>query len=217
MNICGPGVYIAPDHIHSPMRCALLFFVLLHPVLSFCQTWRWVTPFFTTGQSRIEAVAALPDEGALVCGEFNDTLRTTADTLVTHGGWDGFLARLDAQGNVLWMHAIGGAYDDELNDLAVDAAGNAYAAAMFRDTVDWTGTSIPGPATAGATLVKFDLAGTVQWYRRAAGNSYAYTVAVGINGIAYLGGVLNNTANFSGTVLTNTAGIYNPFIVRYNA
>lgn len=192
----------------------LLLFAL--PFFTMAQTWRWATAFYSTGQSLVEAVAALPDDGALVCGEFNDTLRTATDTLVTHGGWDGFLARLDAEGNVLWIHGIGGPFDDGLNDVVVDAAGNAYAAAAFRDTVQWAGTSMPGPATSGATLVKFDLDGNVIWEKRAVGNSYAYTVSAGTNGMVYFGGVLNNTTNFSGTTLTNNSGIYNAFLVRYS-
>ena len=187
------------------------------PLLATAQSWNWATPIFSTPQSRVEAVAALADGGALVCGEFTDTLRTTSDTVVSHGDQDGFIARMDDTGEPLWLIAIGGDQYDELNDVVVDDNGSAYAACTFLDTVDWNGTTIPGTATREATLVKFDLDGNVVWSRRAVGYSYAYTVAVGSNGIAYLGGILNTTAVFSGEELENGSGIFNAFIVRYQA
>lgn len=187
------------------------------PMLTTAQSWNWATPLYSTPQSRVEAVAALADGGALVCGEFTDTLRTALDTVVSHGDQDGFIARVNDHGVPLWLIAIGGDQYDELNDVVVDEEGNGYAACTFLDTVDWNGATIPGTATREAAVVKFDLDGNVLWSRRAVGYSYAYTVSVGSNGIAYLGGVLNTSAVFSGEVLENDVGIFNAFIVRYTA
>ena len=41
------------------------------------QNWHWATAFLGTGQPQVKSVAALEDGGALVCGIFNDTLRTS--------------------------------------------------------------------------------------------------------------------------------------------
>ncbi|MCC7503244.1 MAG: T9SS type A sorting domain-containing protein [Flavobacteriales bacterium] len=198
------------------MRIAILFlFGGLSPVI-LAQNWKWATAFLGTGEMRIEAVTALDDDGALVCGEFNDTLRTGADTIVTHGDWDGFLARLDSSGAVLWLTAIGGANADELNDVTVDDAGNAYAAATFPDTADWNGTPIPGLGY-NAVLVKFDLSGNVQWFSRATGGAtFGYTAAEN-DGTIVFAGVINSSASFSGTTITNSTGIYNTFVARYNS
>lgn len=191
--------------------------MVLCGALAHAQGWNWATPLMTTGAApRLEAVAALPDGGALVCGEFNDTLRAGTDTIVTHGNWDGFLARLDNAGAVLWLHAIGGALEDGLNDITVDAAGNAYAAASFRDTVEWNGTMIQCVG-ANAALIKFDLDGNVLWWRRAIGHTFAYTVSVSSNGRAFLGGVLTTDVEFDGIELDDPGGIYNAFVAQYAA
>lgn len=199
----------------------MLFALAITPLLACAQTWNWATPLFATPQSRVEAVAALSDGGALVCGEFTDTLRTTTDTIISHGDQDGFIARMDHTGQPLWLIAIGSGLYDELNDVVVDAMGNAYAVGTFQDTVDWNGDwilgSVPGPSGREATLVKFDPDGNLLWYRRAVGYSYAYTVSVGSNGIAYMGGILNTSAVFSGEELESGGGIFNAFIVRYTA
>ncbi len=193
------------------------FLILLSVGNAHAQSWNWATPIMGTGQQRVGSVAALADGGALVCGEFNDTLRTATDTIVTHGDWDGFLGRLDNTGAFLWIIAIGGDQYDELNDIVVDADGNGFAAATFSDTAHWSSTEILGGIGREAALVKFDLNGNVQWYKRAAGNSYAYTVSVSSIGRAFLGGVLNASAVFSGTTLTNSAGIFNAYVIQYNA
>ncbi|HMC97597.1 MAG TPA: hypothetical protein VKG92_08095, partial [Flavobacteriales bacterium] len=197
------------------LRAVALYFTLSGLSMQ-AQSWNWATALFGTGQPRVEAVAALADGGAFVCGEFNDTLRTDADTIVTNGSWDGFLARMDDSGAVLWLIGIGGEFEDELNDIVVDANGNGFAAATFRDTVSWNGTQILGNG-AEATLVKFDMNGSVLWYRRAVGYTFGYTVSVSSNGTAFLGGVINGSAVFSGTTITNSAGIFNAFIVRYTS
>lgn len=119
-----------------------------------------------TGQPQVKAVAALDDGGALVCGIFNDTLRTSIDTITTHGDWDGFLARLDNVGEVVWLSAIGGANFDELHELVVDDAGNGFATGTFSGTVDWNGSDVTGNAGREGVLVKFD--DEAIWYGSAA-------------------------------------------------
>lgn len=221
MNLQRHQVYFA-DLLESMLIHRLLPTLLVTgPLIVSAQSWNWATPLFATPQSRVEAVAALSDGGALVCGEFTDTLRTSTDTIISHGDQDGFIARMDHTGQPLWLIAIGSGLYDELNDVVVDATGNAYAVGTFQDTVDWNGDwilgSVPGPSGREATLVKFDPDGNLLWYRRAEGYSYAYTVAVGNNGIAYMGGILNTSAVFSGEELESGGGIFNAFIVRYTA
>ncbi len=213
MNLIRKAVYLA-----WTMQLRPFLFIALPLMVSStqAQSWNWATSLLGTGQMRVEAVAALADGGAFVCGEFNDSLRTPLDTLVTHGGWDGFLLRLDNNGDVVWSTAIGSAFDDELNDIVVDEEGNGYAAATFRDTADWKGAAITGVG-AEATLVKFDPDGDLLWYRRAVGYSFAYTVSVNSGGTAFLGGVINTSAVFSGTTLTNSGSLFNAFVIQYDS
>lgn len=50
------------------------------------------------------------------------------------GEHDGFLARLDANGNLLWNTFIGGTKDDESHAIALDANGNCYLAGFSMGT-----------------------------------------------------------------------------------
>ncbi len=181
------------------------------------QNWHWATAFLGTGQPQVKAVAALDDGGALVCGIFNDTLRTSNDTIVTHGDWDGFLARLDNTGEVLWLSAIGGANFDELHEIVVDDAGNGFATGTFSGTVDWNGSDVTGNAGREGVLVKFDLDGELLWFRRANGYSTGYTVSVSDDGVVYWGGLVNTSVSFGTTTVTNTNSLFNTYIARYTS
>src|SRR5436190_16576185 len=75
-----------PHPVAMLLRAVALYFTLSGLSMQ-AQSWNWATALFGTGQPRVEAVAALADGGAFVCGEFNDTLRTDADTIVTNGSW----------------------------------------------------------------------------------------------------------------------------------
>lgn len=181
------------------------------------QNWHWATAFLGTGQPQVKSVAALDDGGALVCGIFNDTLRTSNDTIVTHGDWDGFLARLDDTGAVLWLSAIGGANFDELHEIVVDDAGNGFATGTFSGTVDWNGSDVTGNAGREGVLVKFDLDGELVWFRRANGYSTGYTVSVSDDGVVYWGGLVNTSVSFGTTTVTNTNSLFNTYIARYTS
>jgi hypothetical protein len=58
------------------------------------------------------------------------------------GGRDGFVARLDETGGVVWNFAVGGTGDDRAQDLCLDPGGNVY-------VTGWAGSS-DFPATVGS-------------------------------------------------------------------
>ncbi|MBL7950935.1 MAG: T9SS type A sorting domain-containing protein [Flavobacteriales bacterium] len=198
------------------MRQLLLAFLSL-PFSSHAQNWHWATALLGTGQPQVKAVAALEDGGALVCGIFNDTLRAGNDTIITHGDWDGFLARLNGAGDVLWLKAIGNANFDELHEIVVDDAGNGFATGTFSGTVDWNGSAVTGNAGREGVLVKFDLDGELLWFRRANGYSTGYTVSVSEDGVVYWGGLVNTSVSFGSTTVTNTNSLFNTYVARYTA
>lgn len=56
---------------------------------------------------------------------------------------DGFILKLDAQGDYKWVKVIGGEEQDGCNDIVVDDAGQVYIAGSFGPSVDFD----PGPDT----------------------------------------------------------------------
>ena len=105
---------------------------------------------------------------------------------------DGFIARYDAKGNQTWLKTFGGAEDDEIWGVAVNRAGEVYAAG---DTTGSRGTVGPEASRTNqgqydSWIVKMDKLGTVAWESQhgTAGNDYAWSPVIAKNGKLLVGG-----------------------------
>lgn len=104
----------------------------------------WKLAIDSSEWSLITSLAAI-DGGVLVGGSFSGTLRA-ADKLVSSAGkLDGFVARVDAKGHVVWLIRVGGANADAVTGVA--AAGERIAI---------TGTFATGAELQGEPLVATD-------------------------------------------------------------
>ena len=69
-------------------------------------------------------------------GAFVDTLYFNTATgnfaLISYGGYDSYVSKLDSSGNFVWAKQMGGVYDDYGYSIAVDAKGNVYTPVIFR-------------------------------------------------------------------------------------
>jgi len=87
--------------------------------------------------------------------------------LVSVDSSDAFLALFDSAGAVQWAAGWGGAYDDVVEDFAIDDSGNAYILGTFADYIDFD----PGPGvyfmTSGGQrdvyLLSLDSTGRFRW------------------------------------------------------
>jgi LPXTG-motif cell wall-anchored protein len=88
--------------------------------------------------------------------------------LTSAGDTDAYILKLDASGNLVWAHRIGGTGADQGSGVAVDSSGNVYVTGAFNGTVDLN----PDPSTAvnivssGARdvfVLKLDTTGAFQW------------------------------------------------------
>jgi gliding motility-associated-like protein len=80
---------------------------------------------------------------------------------LNEGTWNGYLLKLDVDGNFVWANALNGGGSGEGADLALDKAGNIYVTGDFSGTIDFD----PGPGSflidlySGSALVKYDGSG----------------------------------------------------------
>ncbi len=148
-----------------------------------------------------------------------------ADLHSTHGGHDAWLSKFDASGTFQWAKTWGGTDWDTTTGLAVDGANNLYVAGAYSSTtpVDFD----PDPAitetcsTNGvrdAFLSRFDAGptGTFQWAKclGGSGEDWAFDVAVGGAGSAYLVGSFSDIVNFGGESHTSN-GQADAFLVKF--
>ena len=72
-----------------------------------------------------------------VSGYFRDTLNVDTTTLISHGGDDMFVQKLDALGHLRWIHHTGSSSHDRGLGLALSMSGDIYTSGYFSDTVDF--------------------------------------------------------------------------------
>ncbi|MEO8698726.1 MAG: hypothetical protein ABI867_01750 [Kofleriaceae bacterium] len=130
----------------------------------------WVYTAGGSDSDGANAVAAAPDGGWYVGGSFMriasfDKARTEYKS---KGGTDAVLLKLSKDGDLEWLKQFGGAYNDTILHLAVDAQGSVYAQGHFKDKSNWGGTDLiaAGGSDNDIVLAKYDLNGDHVWSKR---------------------------------------------------
>lgn len=166
--------------------------------------------------------AVAPDGHVAVTGSFNveTQLGTLTFNVAPGNGNGGFVADYDLTGNLEWAHAFsfyhpsGGNAD--CKDVAVDGAGNVFAAGVFADSLFMDGVKILDapdsiPSGAGVYYVaKFNPSGNLQWAAPIGVGGYTGTllaIAVDGNGDVYTtgsdGGQIGRFDKLDGTTGAN--------------
>ena len=132
--------------------------------------------------------------------------------LISVGGMEIFVSKLDASGNFIWAKQMGGVYNDWAYSIDVDMGGNVYVTGVFESTADFDpGAGVYNLVSAGQYDVfacKLDTWGNLVWASAIGGaeDDRGYSIAYdeGGTGNVYLTGFFRGTADFD-----PGAGVYN--------
>jgi hypothetical protein len=113
----------------------------------------WAKQFAGGGGDVGYGVALIGSANVYFAGSFSGTAAFASTSLTAAGLGDGFVARLDGTGNLVWVRQFansGGSNSSvSLTGLAVNNAGDVYTTGSFAGTVDFD----PGPGTHNLTSV----------------------------------------------------------------
>ena len=153
-----------------------------------------------TGSFFIGVNFNLLDDGIL------EPLQTTQPPLVGNGGRDGYLAKLNNAGDLIWMINFGGAGQDEALAVEIGADGNIYVTGYYYDQAVFASFDNSGPVTLTSEvdsnmdifLACYSPSGTLLWARDAGGfyDDAAYDMAVLSDGIVIAGTINDGAARF---------------------
>jgi hypothetical protein len=148
--------------------------------------------------------------------------------LISSGGFEAFVSKLDSSGNFLWAKKLGGAANEFASSIAVDSTGNVYSTGMFEGTSDFD----PGAGTANLSSVggswdayisKLDSSGNYVWAKSFGGSpnpDSGREIAIDSNGDIYTIGSFFGTVDFDpgvGTANLTSGGNENTFILKLNS
>ncbi|MGR6088039.1 MAG: SBBP repeat-containing protein [Arcticibacter sp.] len=160
-----------------------------------------------------------------VCGYFQSPTIVFGTTTLTNvaNGYNYFVVKYDAAGNVLWAKSAGGSGYESANGIATDASGNVIVAGYFSSSSFSIGsTTLNNAGNFDAFIAKYDGSGNVLWAKYANGLylDQANAVTTDVSGNIYVTGYYGSNSLLFGTVSishTGTNNQYNIFTAKYNA
>lgn len=111
----------------------------------------------------------------VICGYYKDTTMFNGQLFPSKGAEDMFVAKYDANGNILWMRNAGGPGRDEGKSVICDMSGNIYVCGMYSDnavfgTTTYSVANTPFGKFFDGYIAKYDPNGNLLWVKSIVGD-----------------------------------------------
>ena len=206
----------------------LLFSLSFFSQTAFVQELEWVNKFGSTSNDISYSIANDTEGNLYVAGQFSGSVDfdpSADDDILTASSIDGFILKLDAEGNYLWAKKIGGLGDDLIQSIHISSEGNIVMGGQFSGTADLDpGIGIAEYTSAGLRdgfILVLDPFGNYIWSKVFGGLStdYVQDITTDLDGnvfcIGYYSGAINVDPGASELELISN-GETDIFFVKYN-
>lgn len=175
----------------------------------------WALAWGDAEDQQANAVA-LDGQDIIVVGQFRSQIDFGGSAITSHGSQDGFIVKLDSDGQHLWSHGFGGPGDDVAHDVAVGPTGNIVATGEIAETVIF-GDCVLDATDEDVFVLVLDTEGTTLWCERFgdAGTQAGRAVAVDSSGAIVLHGNATGSIDFGGGELVATGASQSVFVARF--
>lgn len=177
----------------------------------------WAKSFSNVGRSVVKALHTDNAGNSYVTGSFWE--RLTIDGVTLNGNQsddDGFIVKLDPDGNRVWARIFGGRahsdliYDEGLDEgraLCTDPDGNCYLVGYYSHTLYLGGTAIGTLGRSASFITKISPNGDFQWLKSFNGNETPTSISTDASGNVYVSGNFSATTMVIATItLLNNGG-----------
>jgi hypothetical protein len=153
-------------------------------------SYNWTNVFSTLNSCFAEKILVDHEDNIIVSGRFDGIIWIGSYQLESQSSQDVFVAKINQQGDVLWVKQ-GICLDNiSIESIAVDNSNNIYAAGRTWNQANFDNLNIPDP---GLFIVKFNTDGTPLSVINERG-CLASSIAVGDDYSLYLSGIIYSTA-----------------------
>jgi hypothetical protein len=166
----------------------------------------WVGLFSSAGDERSTAAATDASGKPIVGGTVEESVHGES---FAGGASDGLLAKYGEQGNRRWTHLVGDEEDDEIHDVATDAAGNIYAAGTAGSAL---GEASYNGGGSDGFVAKFSASGERIWIRHIGTDGLDEAFGIEADGDGSLYVVGDTEGELGGQ--THAGGLDDGFLIR---
>lgn len=188
-------------------------FILIGNIIIKAQGWDWAKQIkgknSYSNTSKTTAIKLNSAGEIYIAGSFNDTIifgtSQFVSTAITPGFGtpDGYVAKLDQNGNLLWFKQFKCLLTCEITDITLDNSGNIYAIGSFSQAVTVDTSTRTGSNNNSALLIaKINPAGNIMWVNITlngqGGHSRGMAITTGKNKDIFISGTLEKKTKIGG-------------------
>ena len=162
-------------------------------------------------------VAADPSGAVVVAGYFRGTVDFGGGPLVSVGGEDVFVAKLQPNGDHVWSRRFGDGDWQVARSVTVSAVGNVLFTGEFYGTVDFGGGLLASAGSGDIFIAMLNASGTYVWSRRYGDAEWqeSWAVATDPSRNIFIAGDFDGVVNFGkGPLVSNGGDI---FVAKFNS
>jgi hypothetical protein len=184
-------------------------------------TYKWSVSGSSKGLDHLTALVTDAAGNIYVSGMFDSLLTFGGVQLLGSGNLDGFVAKLNLNGTVLWLKKFGGSGFDGVKDLRLMASGEILVTGYFQGGMALDGGNdllLADSTDQNAYVAVIDAGGATRWARSLGGDAPDVGIAVDEDaaGYIYAMGTFSGTGTF-GQVTATSSGAEDVYLLRMNS
>jgi hypothetical protein len=180
----------------------------------------WAKKFGGTNDQSGSDIIITSSANIYLAGSFFISANFGSHTLSAAGGLDGFVVKLNSNGDIVWAKQISGTNWGNALSIAVDGGENCYVAGYFGGSINFGGSNLTSLGHEDTFLAKYSLNGDLIWVKTAGCNfnySNAKSVTTDAVGNIYVTGYFTGTTIFQDKTLTSNDNGGDIFTAKYNS
>lgn len=183
----------------------------------------WALQMGDTNTQQPNGLALVPGGGGVaMVGEFEGAATLGGKAISSKGGFDAFIAQVDAAGAVSWIRTIGDAPmatpdDQYATDVAISSGGTLFVTGYVAGTVNFGDNVVSGPGDTDFFVMRIESTGQTAWALRSGSDNSQFGRAIALSGNTHLvvAGDFRNTLDLGNGPLTS-AGSNDIFVAKLN-
>jgi len=178
-------------------------------------SWQWATKAGGCDYDEGRGITIDNTGNTYITGCFDGLVTFGSYSLISDGGKDIFVAKMDSNGSWKWATKAGGSSFDGGWGVTIDDDRNIYVTGFFRETATFGSYSITSDGDSDIFVAKMDSNGSWQWATKAGGsfNDGGKGIIIDDDANTYIAGIFKGTATFGSNFITSD-GDYDIFVAK---